>query len=135
MHFALTNPFGSTSELASVLASATMFKQTIQKFGALYQSLPLPAEKKVDLKGFCNHLEKLNEARNSLVHAIWLTLESGQVQRAFRRPTAAKGLRSESIDVSAAEIIALADQLDDASTKLFEFVLAAEPPHPHASIR
>lgn len=134
MHFALTHPFGERMELASVLASATMFKQSIAKFGSLYRALRLRNDASEQVKGFCDELEKLNDRRNELVHAIWLTLDGGEVRRGSRKPSAAKGMTSQSKPITSTEILALADAFDAASDKLLTFALAADSPAPHAAL-
>jgi hypothetical protein len=97
----------------------------------VYHDLPLRDATSTDVVAFCGYLGSVNDERNQLVHAIWLTLDDGAVHRAFRKATPKRGLHAKSEAVTAMTILALADKCDEADRKLYQYILAAEPKAPH----
>ncbi len=133
-YFAISYPFGEHSDRAQALAAGTMFRGLIDKFGALYQGLPLRNHTPEDVHAFCKHLQGLNSERNRIIHAVWLPLDDGTVHTASRRREAHNGLFGKSTPITAAAIMDLVDRLDAAAHKLLEYALSADAPPTHASI-
>jgi hypothetical protein len=134
LHFAIANVFAEAETRAYALTAGLSFRTLVEKFGAVYQDTPRRNSAPGDVREFCRHLGTLNDERNQLVHAIWLTFNGGMVHRGTRRASPRYGLHSESEPITAEAILALASKCDDASTKLYEYMSSTDSPPPHASI-
>ena len=133
LHFAIAFTFAPAEQRAYCLTAGLPFRTLVEKFGALYHDLPRRKVTSEDVTSFCAVLNTLNEQRNQLVHAIWLSGEGDAVHRTSRRATPKQGLHERSEPVNAAEVLALARKCDDTESTLFTYVLAAGEPPTRAS--
>ena len=121
LHFVIADEFTQHSDTARTLLAGLPFRGLVERFEAVYRErFPSPGGPE-EIHTFCQQLEELDRRRAALIHIIWLQWDTGETQRAERRPSRALELRTETGVVSAPDILALAAELDLSSNRLVQY--------------
>lgn len=108
--------------LVHILLSGLSCKALIDKFGAVYYEHH--SAHRSSTSTLCNHLQKLNDQRNTLVHSFWTTAAgSPEAVRLKLRATPQTGLVIRSEGVSASAVRELARGLRNATDKVWELIV------------
>lgn len=112
----------SEGRAVGILTARMSFRTLVDSFGALCKDLGTRTDAG-DPTDFCSHLLQLNEERNKVIHSSWsLPTPEGGLQRWKRSAKPKTGLKLNVNQTDVDEIGALADQLGNASRKVWEFV-------------
>jgi hypothetical protein len=128
LHFVIADEFTQHADSARSLIAGMSFGALVEKFGALYQDRFAPPDGPDEIRAFTLHLHDLHLRREALVHAIWLQWDTGLTQRTAKRPGRPHAHGADARLLAAADILALAAELDLASHRLAEYRAALRGP-------
>jgi hypothetical protein len=121
LHFVIADEFTQHADAARALLAGLPFRGLIERFEAVYRDrFPSPGGPE-EIHSFGQQLEELERRRDALIHTIWLQWDTGETQRANRRPSRVAAARMEAGVVTATDILALAAELDLSSNRLVQY--------------
>jgi hypothetical protein len=108
----------------SVLTAGLGFRTLVGKFGALCNELRPVEVSQADVVEFCNHLNRLNDRRNQMVHSAWVWAERGPagVHRRKRTADPKKGFSHPLGRATVEEVRDLAQDFVNAGNKVWEII-------------
>ena len=122
LHDAIMLLAGTENAAIGVLTAGLNFRTLVEKFGALCLELGTHRGTVDDVKGYCRHLNELNDKRNAIVHSAWNWLGSAGVRRYKRTAKVKSGFALNVTKTSPTEILEVAASFFQAERKIWEYV-------------
>ena len=108
--------------VVNVLTAGSAFRVLVEKFGALCKELGTARVPEADVKSYCDHLGRLNDRRNAVVHSAWNWLGTAGTRRIKRSAKISSGFSLGVTPMTAEQVMTLADEIREAELKLWEVV-------------